>query len=76
MKVKLSDTGLCLYRNYFKAEPEIDHEGYTAMQIWHFVEIYGNYIGKSFEGRPLESFIALINVPGDKDDGNIPNLTE
>ena len=25
--------------------PQIDKEGFTEFQLWHFIELYGNYIG-------------------------------
>ena len=25
--------------------PKVDDNGYTEMQLWHFIELYGKYIG-------------------------------
>lgn len=36
--------------------PEVDENGYTEMQLWCFIELYGNYIGMTKPNviEPLE----------------------
>ena len=36
--------------------PEVDEKGYTEMQLWCFIELYGNYMGMAKPNviEPLE----------------------
>ena len=68
VKVKLTERGKDIYRrdrtevaNIVKTgnvqiEPNIDDEGFTKFQLWHFIEIFGKYIGMCEDAviMPLE----------------------
>ena len=57
VKVKLTERGKDIYRRdrtqvakivktgNVQIEPDIDDEGFTKFQLWHFIEIFGKYIG-------------------------------
>lgn len=70
IKVKLTDHGKDIYRRYktqladalkqttasVQIEPDIDEDGYTKFQLWHYIELFGNYIGMGEDAviMPLE----------------------
>ena len=58
IKVKLTDLGKDIYYHRFDclnehfgreickpSYPKEDEDGYTSFQLWHFIELYGGYIG-------------------------------
>ncbi len=61
VKVKLSEVGKEIYRAQYdefnkqqaakghmifeRPEPKVDKDGYTAFQLWNFMELYGPHIG-------------------------------
>ena len=56
VKVKLTDYGKDIYYHQFdyliakgikveRGYPQQDENGYTTMQLWCFMELYGQYIG-------------------------------
>lgn len=65
IKVKLTEHGIDIFyhqydesNEFIKARggkpiesrmPKIDNDGYTEMQLWYFMELYGQYIGM---GKP------------------------
>lgn len=62
IKFKLNDRGKDIYYHRFDELnkragkivceprfPEVDENGFTEFQLWHFIEIYGPHIGM---GRP------------------------
>jgi hypothetical protein len=70
IKVKLNDKGKDIYYHQYdellrtfprcgiKPEmPKVDENGYTIFQIWHFMELYGEYMGMS---KP--SVLKTLNV--------------
>lgn len=69
VKVKLTDYGKEIFyhqydeiNSFYKCEkikphyPKIDKEGYTSFQLWHFMNLYGNYIDMGMQNviEPLE----------------------
>lgn len=72
IKVKLTEYGKNIYRSQFddlnrtlkrkgvplcsRPEPDIDAEGYTKMQMWCFMELFGPHIGLGKQNfiEPLE----------------------
>lgn len=55
IKVKLTDYGRDIYYHQYdcldgivannpRKYPEVDENGYTRMQLWCFMELYGHYI--------------------------------
>ena len=77
IKVKLTDFGKEIYyhqlddanerikNNGFEPItprlPKVDNEGYTKMQLWRFMQLYGNYIGMGL--RDVITPIELIYDP-------------
>ena len=65
VKVKLTEHGKEIYRAQYdelneimwskgkagfeRPEPRVDENGLTAFQLWHFIQLYGNYIGVGLE---------------------------
>lgn len=61
VKVKLTPHGADIYYHQFDATneqislrggkpiepkmPKVDKDGYTKIQLWHFIELFGEYIG-------------------------------
>lgn len=58
IKLKLNDYGKQIYRNQYKqefanqpevarycdiVEPTVDDEGYTSMQLWFFMRVFGSH---------------------------------
>lgn len=69
VKVKLTDYGKEIFyhqfdeiNSFYKCEkikphyPKVDKEGYTSFQLWHFMNLYGNYIDICMQNviEPLE----------------------
>lgn len=50
VKVKLTDLGVKIYKDYYKTYnihtkgPYMDDEGYTSFQMWDLMEVYGPHI--------------------------------
>ena len=77
VKVKLTERGKDIYRRdrtqvadvvkplNVQIEPDIDYEGFTQFQLWHFMEIFGNYIGMCEDAviMPLE-IVPVDNMQG------------
>ena len=74
VKVKLTDLGKEIYYHQFDelnlrcgrvvckpSFPKEDAEGYAKFQLWHFMELYGEYMGmaKSNVIEPLEIIYEL-----------------
>lgn len=65
VKFKLTERGKELYREHFshlpdcfeQPEPRIDEDGFTEMQLWMFMEMFGEHMSvwKPNEIEPLES---------------------
>lgn len=65
VKVKLTEHGKEIYRAQYdelnamrvakglsafeRPEPNVDENGLTTFQLWHFIQLYGNYIGMGLE---------------------------
>lgn len=65
IKIKLTPHGAEIYYNqhdelikYLKSKgldafekrmPQIDKDGYTKMQLWCFIQLYGDHIGMGFQ---------------------------
>lgn len=53
IKFRLNENGKNIYRETLKDivklglsnEPEVDENGYTTMQIWEFLRVFGPYTG-------------------------------
>lgn len=58
VRFKLSEYGKEVYRQRFEynKEPELDDDGYMEMQLWGFMNIFGEYMimGISEVLKPLE----------------------
>ena len=81
VKVKLTDWGKDVYRSaYFnlnkvlcrqiftakQAEPKVDNEGYTAFQLWDFINLFGNYMGMC-EPNVIEPLDLVVITRGKND---------
>ena len=71
VKVKLTDYGKDIYfhqYDHFNKQqgrtiiepryPKVDESGYTEFQLWHLMELYGNYIHLASE-LPFETNILI-----------------
>ena len=79
IRVKLTDLGKDIYYHQFDelheslkkrgvspfrpTRPRVDADGFTSMQLWHFIELYGSYIGVA---KP--NVIEPINIYYDLDE--------
>lgn len=79
IRVKLTDLGKDIYYHQFDelhkllkkrgvspfrpTMPRVDADGFTSMQLWYFIELYGNYIGVA---KP--NVIEPINIYYDLDE--------
>ena len=58
VRFKLSEYGKEIYRHRFEynKEPELDDDGYMEMQLWVFMQTFGEYMvmGMSEVVNPLE----------------------
>lgn len=63
VKFKLSEYGKEIYRHRFEynREPELDDDGYMEMQLWVFMNIFGEHMimGISEVVKPLEIIYEL-----------------
>lgn len=70
IRVKLTDHGKDIYFHQNddlikrgvrinRSMPKEDADGYTKFQLWHFMELYGSYIGMAKENviLPLDIYI-------------------
>lgn len=75
IKVKLTDVGKDIYFHRFDAlnewiksrggqliesdYPDVDEDGYTKFQLWHFINIYGSHINMGAKNviEPLNIYI-------------------
>jgi len=72
IKVKLTDWGKEIYyhqydevNSFWQKEvikpsfPKVDEDGYTSFQLWHFMNLYGNYIDMGLEDVIYQNEILL-----------------
>ena len=61
IKVKLTDKGKEIYRNYwheYAPTLDIDEEGYCKFQLWEFMRIFGEHFHMS-GGLPCETNVKI-----------------
>ena len=49
--------------------PKVDENGYTKMQLWCFIELYGNYIGMA-KPNVIEPLEIIYDHPTEKGGGD------
>ena len=81
VKVKLTDLGKDIYYHQFDEVnemitrmggkpptprmPEVDKNGYTSMQLWHFIQLYGEHIGMA-KPNVIEPIEIIYDIPTEK----------
>lgn len=69
VKIKLTDAGIAIlksrhddilkpYVGEFKT-PQVDENGYTQMQMWEVMQVFGNYMYNGNPNIPFETNIAI-----------------
>lgn len=72
VNIKLTETGIAIlkeehdkylkeYAGEFKY-PEIDENGYTQMQMWEVMQIFGKYMYNGNPNLPFEPNIAISDI--------------
>lgn len=67
VKVQLTETGQKIYRTVYNKNPKVDKDGYTEFQLWHLMQLFGNYMINGSNDLPFSTNIIIIK-PDEYDD--------
>ena len=66
IKVKLTDKGKEIYRNYYNDIDDecvpslyVDEEGFCKFQLWHFIRIFGEHFCLGGDDMPCETNVEI-----------------